>query len=77
MQLAQATQSHCGVSLLRPQQLHGQTFSRNQPGLDLQLHNKMQMERDSWTSVHDGLCAMCPSAECATIYIIQTLHQTR
>lgn len=50
LQLSQATQSHCGVSLLRPQQLHGQTFSRDQPGLDLQLCNKMQTE---------GLRQMC------------------
>lgn len=40
LQLFQATQSRRCVSFLSLQQLHWQIFPRNEPWLDLQLHNK-------------------------------------
>lgn len=42
LQLSKATQGHRSVSLLRLQQLHGQTFSRDQPRLDLQLDDRKE-----------------------------------
>ena len=46
LQLSQATQSHCCISSLCLQQLHGQTVSCDQPGLYLQLQDRKEFQKE-------------------------------
>lgn len=55
LQLSKATQGHRCVSLLSLQQLHGQTFSCDQPRLDLQLDDRKEKQKE----VKHGCVSSC------------------